>query len=418
MTSLIFNFIFLSFVSVVVFFKEKRLSPYLFVIILNTIVAGLGVYICINGIYDYSITADDPVPYILSLLLVLIFISPLKHIRYNNLSQVSFSEKYYSVFIFIICFFSIIYCILLYEFFSIVSEYSFAEVYDMKSTEESIRLPNRYLNAAFFSLARLIKTSMPFCFMILFSRLIRTNKTRHLLYIALIAAPYIITQIILSNRGTLFFTIFSYFYFVLIYFGQLSKTYKKVIVYCSVIAIIIVAGYSILITNSRVENKTWTSGTESILHYFGESYPNLGLRVWPIENINHPYGERLFPSLKLWGETDNRSFFNAADRSYYWVSVTNAPVVNFKTMFGDLYVEFGLIWPFILALFTRLLILLINRYNSFFSIALMNLCYNLAIFGLFDFSGESFYMDLFWFVIICQVFNICRRFKVSRYAIT
>ena len=154
------------------------------------------------------------------------------------------------------------------------------------------------------------------------------------------------------------------------------------------------------------------------MHYFGESYPNLGLRVWPVENINHPYGERLFPSLGLWGDSDNRSFFDAADRSYYWVSVTNAPVVNFKTMFGDLYVEFGIIWPFVIALLTRVLILMINRWYSVFSIALMNLCYNLAIFGVFDFSGESFYMDLFWFVIICQLFYICRRSKRKRYATT
>ena len=170
---------------------------------------------------------------------------------------------------------------------------------------------------------------------------------------------------------------------------------------------ILAASYSFIITKSRVEQKTWTNETESILHYFGESFPNLGARVWTLDDINHPYGSRKFPNIyEIFSGAEKKEFFNSTETSYYWNIYTKAPVVNFKTGFGDLYVEFGLILTFIIALLINRIILYLNYKYRVFSIIVMCICYNFAIYGLFDSKGESFITEIIWFLIIATFFKL------------
>ena len=97
-----------------------------------------------------------------------------------------------------------------------------------------------------------------------------------------------------------------------------------------------------LITIQRLGDST--EGGNSILRYFGESFPNLGYIMYD-QVIVHPMGIRFYPEF-LWG---NNPPWSSTDDSYeYWGNITGVPVINFKTFFGDLYIEFGLVLTFVL----------------------------------------------------------------------
>ena len=77
----------------------------------------------------------------------------------------------------------------------------------------------------------------------------------------------------------------------------------------------------------------------SILRYLGEPFPNLGNIYWEKVNV-HPLGARMYPFIFQSGTAQN-SAQSLADSHTLWEWITGVPILVYKTIYGDFYVEFG-----------------------------------------------------------------------------
>ena len=87
---------------------------------------------------------------------------------------------------------------------------------------------------------------------------------------------------------------------------------------------------------------------DRIFRYFGEPFLNLGLVYWNSTDV-HTYGLRFFPKLIEWvgGLELPDSKYGADALRDFWTRVYGVNMYYFKTFFGDLYMEFGVIGAFI-----------------------------------------------------------------------
>ena len=114
----------------------------------------------------------------------------------------------------------------------------------------------------------------------------------------------------------------------------------------------VLAFYAIAISFARVDGDVDVA-VNRLFRYFGEPFLNLGLVYWNSTDV-HTYGIRFFPKLlELFGG------FELPDSKYgidalreFWSNVYRVNMYYFKTLFGDLYIEFGLVGSFVVALLT------------------------------------------------------------------
>lgn len=172
------------------------------------------------------------------------------------------------------------------------------------------------------------------------------------------------------------------FYFIIFYphFDRRLK-HKSVFVILCLIGIIMV--YSIVISFARLEDTSTETPFYSVIRYFGEAFPNLGNLFWG-EVTRHPYGTRLFPY--LFGLTYIEE--SVQDGYAFWQMFTGVPVLNFKTIYGDLYIEFGEFLPLVIVTFISLLFSLFlgKRKISFWKMALVYWYFDLILQGVFGFN--------------------------------
>ena len=145
----------------------------------------------------------------------------------------------------------------------------------------------------------------------------------------------------------------------------------------------IIMVYSIVISFARLEDTSTETPFYSVIRYFGEAFPNLGNLFWG-EVTRHPYGTRLFPY--LFGLTYIEE--SVQDGYAFWQMFTGVPVLNFKTIYGDLYIEFGEFLPLVIVTFISLLFSLFlgKRNISFWKMALVYWYFDLILQGVFGFN--------------------------------
>ena len=164
-------------------------------------------------------------------------------------------------------------------------------------------------------------------------------KANYLLFLSL--APSFLTGLNEGSRGSLFAAILCNAFLLTLYWAFISNKIKETIKRYSIIIFAAITAVTLIITIQRTSSSE--SGS-SILRYFGESFPNLGYNMYDKVSI-HPMGLRFFPEI-VWG--DNPPWVSTDDSYHYWENITGVPVINFKTFFGDLYIEFGLELAFII----------------------------------------------------------------------
>jgi oligosaccharide repeat unit polymerase len=149
------------------------------------------------------------------------------------------------------------------------------------------------------------------------------------------------------------------------------------------------------------------------LRYFGESFPNLGFLFWE-KVARHPMGERLFPNFFIDNE---RLLYNSVDESYqYWMGITGVPVLNFKTYFGDLYIEFGIIGAFIFVVVSFILMkLFFNRKVTIYSLPILYYYFQLCVFAFAGFTkgGHTSFFQLSIVVLISLSLKYYLRIKAK-----
>lgn len=182
----------------------------------------------------------------------------------------------------------------------------------------------------------------------------------------------------------------------MLFWKDLSHKLKRNILYGLFVLFSILIIVIAQITEERFGDNVKRSAMNSIYEYLGETFPVLGYEYWG--NINYTGGERLFS--EFYRLFDGNVKGGDAD---YWYHQTGARMDWFKTLYGDLYVEFGPIIPIVILFVIALLFTAYLRNGSGCScerISVIYKYYSFCVAGLFGFIGFSTIFDVFILILI------------------
>lgn len=145
-----------------------------------------------------------------------------------------------------------------------------------------------------------------------------------------------------GNRSGLFFLIINLSFFALLFSKYISQQMRKQLTFFFALLLVVITIFALNVSESRYGDSQ--NGTFfSIIRYFGEVFPNLGAQYW--EKVQHfTYGARQFGDYLL-VLTGTKFDVDAglSNKFYFWSSFTGVDTALFKTLFGDLYLEFD-VW--------------------------------------------------------------------------
>ena len=407
-----------NFIAYVLFFlyllnvNKYKLNVQAFVALNFVVEAFLGYFIFQTGIYQKTfgykdVTTLSVIPYILCLIMVVMLIHPLRQIesvrKMGHNTSLEISEKWQNY--------------LSYAFFGLVVLYfymnqllvnqrsefvEYDEIYENMASGNLEKFDSPIMNTIYFRLITLIRLLSPFIYYFQFSILAnKKKKESKVLPMVLIFGSFILSvfpDIESASRGAMYFSAMQLCFFMFIYFKSFTHGVKIVTVTAIASSMLLLVVFSMAISYSRFgEGK---EGNEQIFRYFGEPYPNLGFNVWN-KDIRHPYGKRYFPRLTTGRD---KSFAGREDRFTYWERQVGIPMLNLKTIFGDLYVEFGVIGAFAVVVLWLLLLkfcLYKARGDSLATVILLYYAYNIVVYGLFNnHLSEDTLKEFFYSIII------------------
>ena len=346
MIVLVINAIVYLFFSFYFYRKDKGWNIFNYLLFYYSIIACLGVLILYTGIYEHvfgnkSNESLSPIPYCLCFITYFILFIPFRKLSKDVkliMPQINWLDGFMSVWIVVM----FAYCILKFYEASISLSMGFGEVYELRHMEgETIfdysgnTILKRLRNIGVI----LQECTVPIVMLYsIYSLRNGGNKFRLFFLIILCFLPNILDGIGLASRGNIFSVFVKILFFVVLFKNYVTRKTKKYIVIMGLIGTFIMVSYSIIITESRLEDKNSETPIASIERYFGESFPNLGYSFWDKVHY-HPMGERLFP--ESYGYSRKERFDSTRDYHLFWGNKTKVPILNFKTFFGDLYIEFS-----------------------------------------------------------------------------
>lgn len=378
--------------------KKGKLSLDYTLSVYYTIVALMSIIIVCTGIYEavlsinYSIDIDFT-PYILCFLSIFLLIRPMKNVRYEN---IRFDEIPYNKTIsgllnmwIIITFF---YMLMKLSHALIASSIGYDNMYDIAAVDgSSSKLfygNNKFLLKFNNFNINLMWSFSPFVMCYALYGLIskKISQSRAFLLLSLIFFSKLFAALSLGSRGNLFFTFWSFVFYIIIFYSHFDSRIKGKFKKIGIVSLSLIGIYSVIISIARLSHSDSETPLTGIARYFGECFPNLGLQFWDQVTL-HPYGTRLFPY--LFGI--EYSADSVQDGYAFWKSFTGVPVLIFKTIFGDLYIEFGTIIALIIIgvifmIFTKFIG---SGQIHFWKISIIYWYFDLIIQGIFGFNKDG-----------------------------
>lgn len=354
-----------------------------------TIIAALGYFSVVDGTYydcfgffnpdDLSLT-----PFVFALVGYAIFFLPLKSLTADNIKTDEIvNNKNIKRFLNIWMVVYVLYTILKLSEAYITVSTGLADAYESRHVDGEALFQygfflEKFNGYGFFFL----NATTPFVmtYAIYQSHIKEISEGKAIFLVFLCFFPTFCSAIGQGSRGAIFMQFFCLMFFVVLLRDYLSRKLKQR--FLGAIGILGAAAlfYSLMITFDRVGEGS--EGLTSIERYFGESFPNLGWRYWNEVRV-HPYGKRLFPDLTGF----STAFSSTSDSYEYWTRVTNVDVSNFKTLFGDLYIEFGVVGAFIFIVsFITLMKWLIHK-NGKVTVLTLNYAYFYFQICVYGFAG-------------------------------
>lgn len=391
--------------------RDKSFSINVAIFALFSLFAFSGYITVIDGIFfkqfGYSNTDNIQLfPYLANYILILALTQSM-----SGLNKISFSEEIKllngHLLTFIECItilVSIIQMIMQYQVAMILSVFDYKDIYDAAHQGESLfTLQSQLENILYFRSLQFINVFYPFIYLIEFSKLsLRINPKKSVLIILLVFLPQIIGSAMMANRGGIIFAISALLFFIIFFWNSLSSKSKQTILLSGIGFIIIIVLQLVAITLSRSGNET-DAGNDA-LRYFGEAFPNLGLRVWEVSD-RYIMGARTFPTIySLFAPLPYIADEGNAGIHEFWGAYSGFPIINFKTFYGDLYCEWGPFLPFLIVGIYIYITHLMRRKlkHTIFSLVIVFNTFMMLIWGLFNankISGTNMESFLYSFII-------------------
>lgn len=376
--------------------KDKRMTIRVLVFCLFSMFALAGIYTICDGTFystfgNYSLSKLDIIPYLGNYLLIFIMT-----LSIGNNNQVAFRSNGFCVdnkiinqieiFVIII---SLVYVVMQFEVASILSSYDFGEIYQAAHDGDLIiQFPAQWMNIAYYRTMQILDILYPVIYLIEFLKLSSGKKvTRSFVIVLLILIPRIMGCAIMANRGGIIFNTASFVFFMIFFWDRLPGRVKLFFKTGSAWFVVLIVFYLAAISISRLGDDEKEAGN-SVLRYFGEAFPNLGLRVWEVSD-HYLMGMRTFPSVYSLFEPIPNVVSKAEGvgvKHIIFENISGFPIINFKTFYGDLYCEWGPILPFIIIGIYLFIIksLKMMLSNSVFSLLMSYSVYMAIIWGLFN----------------------------------
>ncbi len=390
------------------------------------IIAALGIVVFNNGLYEAVFSVRDKnyvvlEPYIFCFISVVALILPLRKVKLDNmnLSAVPFDSPLlkYGIYIWYI---DILGFIALKVGQAIVAmSLGMDETYDIMNVDGdsvAILYGGNMMLLAFnnFNL-NLMYSLTPFLMVYAFYGLVKNRISRARAYtiILLVLVAQVSNAIAFGSRGNMFLSFCAFGFYLILFYRYLRLGDKHIIKVVGVSLLVVFSVYAAITSVARYTDSESETPLGSVVRYFGEPFPNLSNNFY--EHVSyHPDGTRLFPYVKGGPELIDTALQGAYS---YWEGVTGVPVRTFKTIFGDLYIEYGvekaLVIIALLALAFNLF--LGSRKITYWKIALIYWYFDLVLQGIFGFN-KSGYGSLIVFIAVLLVsgcVKIAFREKVS-----
>ena len=388
--------------------KDKGWNVFNYLLFYYAIIAAMGAFIFNNGIYQHVFgpkTADEIslIPYILCFASYFILFYPFRKLSKNlhfKMPQIKRLNEIIIIWIILMT----AYCVVKFIEATITIQMGFLEVYEMRHMEGETIF--EYTDNFFLKRLRNVGVVLQGCtvpiVMLYCVDCLRNKKNLIKVTILFVLSflPDCLDGIALASRGHLFSVAIKIAFFYVLLKDYLSNKIKKISILMVLLGLFFMGMYSMRITASRFEDSQSETPIESIARYFGESFPNLGYSFWNKVQY-HPMGERLFP--ELYGYSKKERFASTSDAQMYWEAKTKVPVLNFKTIFGDLYIEFGSIGAILfIIVFSYLFTIFMNGKITYYNIGISYLYFqicSMGFAGITKMSGLNLIIWLLTFII-------------------
>lgn len=382
--------------------KFKRLNLYVIIWFAYSVVTLMG-YISVKLNMHYS---EDPdlglklplTPYVCAYFTTVLLTYPFYRIRENKFRfNISFPKWLLiliklSAYIFVIL--TIISAVTAYI---VANTIGFGEAYVMGHEGEYVDIiGDNFIVRVIHYLQVATNAVKPFYIVYYFNQIVQKHRKfwANILMILLAFMPETFSAIAGGSKGTLFFTMLNIVFYFVFWGGLLATKEKKKLTSVAIFVGIFMSFYVVTISLSRFEAISGsvadkTQQQNEIVHYLGESYPNLGYFFYG-KVKKHPNGRRFFPEF-FKDNPENQYKYEGIDGKFsYWNRITKVPMEVFKTTWGDWYVEYGF-WESIVALIIVFFIFYkfwLRDYGLLSNIGIVAFYYsNVVIRGCFSGSG-------------------------------
>ena len=375
--------------------RLKKFNLFILLWIAYSIVAVAGYYCVINDLHyshDERLGCRvDIVPYIFAYLTNLLITSPfyrldVKKIRISHITKMNFFKQFAGLM-------NIVFTIKLITsvlvLIVVVTTIGMGNAYYMIHEGKSILARYPRLDKISWLIGLIIPVFKPVYVIYYMQRLIekKGSMSLNLYFFAIAFLPNFITDIAMGSKGGLFFSVFEMLFYYVLFRTAIPTNINKVILRIgSVLGMVLIINV-FMISISRIDadvNNSDETGTEHVIRYIGEAFPNLGWEFYGKVKTN-PNGARFFPEF-----FDEQKYSSQDDKFDYWTPKTGVSMALFKTFWGDWYVEFGL-WGSFIAIFILYILskkLIFNQYWKLSKIPLVAFYFlYITIYGCFVGSG-------------------------------
>ena len=349
MSVLFYNFCMYFAYTVFSFKKWKHATFHNLIAAWFTFIAFIGCYVVYSGDYQniYGTILKFPMePYIFAFIAFLIFIWPFRSIsiHIDKASQIQIlHNKQFEKFIRIILYILLLYAIVLFRSALFTLQFDGKEAYESLHAEGETLYQYSSIESFIIGISvNIYSLFAPVILLYSFWGLMSENcKKKRFYYLSIILILLItfLKNIASGARGGIFFFSITTLFMVLPFYRNFPSTVQKrmvsIALYIGAFFLLYVIGQTI----SRFGQGGAETPIGSILRYLGEPFPNLGNIYWEKVNV-HPLGARMYPFIFQSGTAQN-SAQSLADSHTLWEWITGVPILVYKTIYGDFYVEFG-----------------------------------------------------------------------------